>query len=113
MAAEASARLKQLFAVSGIAALLFGKLSIEAVLPEVGRDRLYLLLSVGITHVRAAIVRSVGKTPEGWHLGARTKTLRISQPNRNPLLAQLQAHIFQVRPNLLLVLHQILRLQIQ
>ena len=51
--------------------------------------------------------------PEIRHLGGGTEIRRLLQPHRNPILVQLQPDIFQVRPDLLLVLHQAVRLVIE
>jgi hypothetical protein len=55
---------------------------------------------------------STAKPPEGWHLGTGPEGLRILQPNRQPLFAQLEAYVLQVWTDLLLVLHQVLRLKV-
>ena len=113
MAAQTTARFKQFLSVSRIATLLFGKLAFKAILPEVGRDSLYLLLAVGIAHMWSVIIRVRSKAPEGRHFRAGTKGLGVREPYWNPFLAEFQTHILQVWPNLFLVLHQILRLQVQ
>src|SRR5215813_10579598 len=53
------------------------------------------------------------KAPERRHLRAGTKSLGIAQPKRNPFLTQLQSDVFEIRTDLLLILLQVTRLQIQ
>src|ERR1043166_2074420 len=97
-----------------VTALLLRKLAVKSVLPEICRDRLYLLLAVFIAQWRQRpLISRVCETPEGRHLSSRSKCLRVFQPNWNPLFAQFQADVLQVRSNLLLILHQVLRLQVQ
>ena len=52
------------------------------------------------------------EAPEGRHLCSGPEALRIQQPNRQPFLAQLDANVFQVWSDFLLILHLILRLQV-
>ena len=47
------------------------------------------------------------------HLRSRTEIGRLLQPHWNPIPVQLQPHVFQIRPNLLHVLHQAVRLEIE
>src|SRR6266545_2998597 len=109
MTSETAARFKKFFSVSRITALLFGNLALKAVLPEIRGDGLYLLFAVGILHMRSTVGGIRGKAPERRHFGARTKSLRIREPHRNPFLAEFQTQILQIWSNLFLVLHQILR----
>ena len=97
VAGEASARFEQLFAVCGVARLVLGQSIREARLPYVRRDRLDLM--IGQAEVR--------------HLRGRTEVGRLFQPDRNPVLVQLEPHVFQVRPDLLHVLHQAVGLEIE
>src|SRR6185437_13757220 len=97
MTGEAAARFKQVFAVGNVAALLLGKFAIETILPEVSSNRLDLFLTILVAQRRHAGVHRLGETPEGWHLGARTKTLRVCQPLRHPFLAQFQTHVLKIR----------------
>src|SRR6185295_17975319 len=113
MTAETTASFKQIFSVRDITTLLLGEFAFETVLPEVRRNRLDLLLTILIAHRRHAVVYGLGETPEGRHLGTGTKTLRTREPYGHPFLAKLQTHVLKIRSDLLLVLHQILRLQIQ
>jgi hypothetical protein len=83
-----------MFSVSG---LVFGKRVGERRLPDVGRD--CLDLTIGEAEVR--------------HFRRGTKIRRLLQPYRNPVLVQLQLHIFQVRANLFHVLHQAVRLEVE
>src|SRR5436853_3277854 len=94
MTCETAARFKQILAAILVTLLLRGSLAVKTVLPKVSGD--------GLQIVRA--VRVIRETPEGRHLGAGTKSLRIFQPNRNPFLAELQSHVFQVWPDFLLIL---------
>src|SRR5690242_6453441 len=111
MARKTAAAFEELFAVSGVATLLFRQFDGKTVLPQIRRDRLDLLRAVFVAHVVLAAGGS--ETPERRHLRAGTEALRVLEPNRNPFLAQLFADVFQVWTNLLLVLHQELRLQPQ
>ena len=43
------------------------------------------------------------------HLGGGTEVGRFLQPDRNPVLVQLEADIFEIRADLLHVLHQAVR----
>src|SRR5258705_12613660 len=95
--------------MSRIATLLFRKFVVETVLPQISSDGLYLLFAILVSHL---VLICLGEPPEGRHLSTWSKCLRILQPNRNPFLAKFHANIFQVRSNLLLILHQILRLQV-
>src|SRR5258705_5425928 len=95
--------------MSRIAALLFRKFVVESVLPQISSDGLYLLFTILVSHL---VLICLGEPPEGRHLSTWPKRLRILQPNRNPFLAKFYANIFEVRSNLLLILHQILRLQV-
>src|SRR5258705_13293423 len=113
MTGEAAACFKQVFSVRNVAALLRRKFAIKTVLPKVSSYRVYLILTVLVAQWRHAGVHRLGETPEGWHLGARTETLRVCQPLRHPFLAQLQTNVLKIWSDLLLILHQILRLQIQ
>ena len=113
MTSQTTAGFEKLFSVTGVALLLRGQLVIKALLPEIGGDRLNLLLAVLVAHVQACAFVRFGETPEGRHLGAGTERLRIFKPDRNPLFAQLDADVFEIWSNLLLVLHQISRLQLQ
>ena len=97
MAGEAAARLKQFFAVRCIAGLLFGQRIGESGLPDVGRDRLNLM-------VVQAEVR---------HLRRGTEIRRLLQPHWNPILVELQPDVFQVRADLFQVLHQAVRLVVE
>ena len=47
------------------------------------------------------------------HLGGRTEIGRLLQPDRNPILVQLEPDIFQIRADLLHVLHQAVGLKIE
>src|SRR5258705_7805489 len=105
MTAETTASFKQIFSVRDISTLLLGEFAFETVLPEVRSNRLDLLLAILVAHRRHAIVNRLGETPEGRHLGTRTKTLRIREPYRHPFLAKLQTNILEIRSDLLLVLH--------
>ena len=69
--------------------------------------------SILVAHVYARAFLRRGEAPERRHLGAGTELLRIFQPNRNPLFAELDANILKVWSDFLLILHQILRLQVQ
>ena len=85
------------FAVGGVAGLVLGQRIGQSRLPDVGRDRLNLMIA-------QAEVR---------HLRGGTEIGRLLQPDRNPVLVQLEPHVFQVRPDLLHVLHQAVRLEIE
>src|SRR5687767_8382955 len=111
MTTKTAASLKKLLALCRIAAGLCWGLAVEALLPEVCRYGLDLILRITVRLYAVPILASA-KTPEGGHLGSGTKCLRILQPNWKPFLSQLEPNVFQIRPNLLLVLHQILRLQV-
>ena len=85
------------FAVLGVARLLLGQRVRETRLPEIGRDRLNLM--IGQTEVR--------------HLGGRAEIGWLFQPHRNPVAIQLEADVFQVRADFLDVLHQAVGLEIE
>src|SRR5687768_10593025 len=109
---ETAAGFEQLFAMTSVAAWLRWQRVSKAVLPQVSGDSFDLIRRVFVAHVRAiALVR--GEAPERGHLGSRPKLLRVFQPDGNPLLAQLDANVFQIRTDLLLILHNVLRLQVQ
>src|ERR1700754_1977498 len=112
MTRQTAARFKELFAVTSVAALLLGKLDVETVLPEIRRDGLELLWTILVAQFSVRAFKWSGEAPERRHFGAGTKRLRVLEPMRYPLFAQLHAHVFQVWTNLLLVLHQVLRLQV-
>ena len=103
MTCETAARFKQILAAILVTLLLRGSLAVKTVLPKVSGDRLQIFRAI----------RVVRETPEGRHLGAGTKRLRIFQPNRNPFLAELQTHIFQIWSDFFLILLQISGLQIK
>src|SRR5258706_7789037 len=103
MTGETTARLEERLAVILISLLLRGNFAIETILPKVRRYGFQIV---------SAFFTVFSETPERRHLRARTKCLRIFQPNRYPLPAQLQAHVFEIRPDLLLILLQITRLYV-
>src|ERR1700733_3811297 len=51
--------------------------------------------------------------PEAGHLCPRPERLRVLQPNRYPLLVELELDVFQIRTKFFLVFHQVLRLDIE
>ena len=65
------------------------------------------------TMLPPARVRLARQIPEGRHLRAGAERLRVFEPLGYPLLAELQAHVLQVRPDLLLILHQVARLRVE
>ena len=79
-----------------VAGLLVGQGIGQAGLPDVRRDGLNLRFSEA----------------EIWHLRAGTKLAWFFQPNRNPVLVQLEAGVLQVRSDLLHVLHQTVRAKV-
>src|SRR5687767_367610 len=81
VAGQTTTSFKQLFSVARISAWLRCQCVSKAVLPKVRGDRLDLLACVLVAHVRA-FVSVRGETPERWHLGTRSKLLRILKPNR-------------------------------
>src|SRR5258706_6426851 len=101
---ETATRLKQSLAVILVSLLLRGNFAIETVLPKVRRYGFQVLRS---------LFAVFSETPEGGHLRTRTKSLRVLQPNRNPFLAQLEAHVLEIRTNFFLVLLQVTGLKIQ
>src|SRR5262245_5162232 len=90
MATETAESLEQFLAVGGVSLLLSGNLRIKSRLPQERGDRLYLIVL----------------ETEGRHLCSRSKRLRIRQPNRDPVLVQFRFDLFQVRTDLLDILHQ-------
>src|SRR5512133_1298002 len=98
MARKAAARFEEFFAIDGIAlGLSFGPRTVQAGLPDKRRKRADLV---------------VGQ-PESRHFGSGTKCGRILDPYRNPLLAQLEPDILEIRTDLLLILHEELRPLVQ
>ena len=79
MAGQTTARFEQFFAVRFVALLLRGNFAVKAVLPEISGHRLQVIVAVFVNL----------EAPERRHLRAGTKCLRIFQPERNPVLAQL------------------------
>ena len=112
MTRATAARLKQLLAVRLVALLLLRNLSVEGRLPEVSRNRLALVRLLCGGH-DAAVFLIARQVPEGRHLRARSERLRVREPDGNPLLAQLQPNVFQIRPDLLLILHQVACLRVE
>ena len=45
------------------------------------------------------------ESPERGHLSSRSECLRVLKPNWHPFLPQLKPNVFEVRTNLILVLH--------
>src|SRR5262249_49814889 len=89
MAAQTAKRLKQFFAMTGVALRLRGRLDIERRLPEERGDGLDFVIV----------------EPEGRHLGSGAKCLRVRKPYGYPLFAQLRTDFFQIGTDFLLVLH--------
>src|SRR5581483_6721972 len=104
MACETAPRFKYRFAVRLVSLRLRRHLAIETVLPEIRRDAFKIFLALFAITVEA---------PERRHLCAGAKSLGVSQPNRNPFLAQLPTNVFEILSDLLLILLQLTRLQIQ
>ena len=103
MASQTTARLEQFFAVRFVALLLRGNFAVKAVLPKIRSDCFQIVVAVFVDL----------EAPECRHLRAGTKCLRIFQPERNPILAQLQPDVFEIRSDLFLILLQVTSLQIQ
>ena len=97
VASQAAASFEQLFAVLGVAGFLLGQSVGESRLPQIRRDRLDLM--IGQAEIR--------------HLGCRTEIGRLLQPHRNPVRIQLEPDIFQIWPDFLHVLHQVVGLKIK
>src|SRR6185503_8286528 len=109
---KTAACFKQFLSVTRVSAWLSCERVSKTVLPQVGGDRFELIARVFVAHVRFAFsVR--GEAPERRHLGPGSKLLWVLQPDRHPLLTQFHADIFEVWSNLLLILHHVLRLQVQ
>src|SRR5947209_5242874 len=100
---HASALMKQFAAVSGVTSLLLRNLAVKTLLPKISRNCLDL--------IRAVLIAL--QAPERWHLRSRPESLRVLQPDGNPVRVKLQSNLFQIRPNLLLILKKVTRVKIQ
>ena len=112
VARETAARLEQLLAVRLVALLLLRNLSVEGRLPEVCGNRLALFVLLRGRN-DAALLLVARQVPEGRHLRARSERLRVCEPDRYPLLSELQTNVLQIRPDLLLILHEVSGLRVE
>src|SRR5262249_24675006 len=94
--AKTAKRFEQVTPVRRIALRLLRRLDVQRGLPNERRD--------GLDFV-------IGQT-ERRHLRSRPERLRVRKPDRQPFLAEFGLDLFQVWPNLLDILHQVLGLDV-
>ena len=87
MATKTTTRFEELLPVRRVTLLLLWNLAFEAILPEICGDRFDLIGAVTIGFDGISAVTIACEAPKGGHLSSRTKGLRVSQPDWNPLLA--------------------------
>ncbi len=97
MAGQTAARLEELLAVRGVARFVLGLRIGQRRLPQIGGDGFDLVII-------KAEVRHPGSGPE---VG------RFLQPDRNPVLVQLESDILQIRSDLFDVLQEAFRLPVE